>query len=162
MKSHEFIQDIINILRKHNLTIATCESVTGGMIVSHLIDVSGSSDVVKGGIISYANEIKIKNVGVNKNTIEKYGAVSSNVAIEMAKGISTKMNCDIALAITGNAGPKNIENKKCGLAYLCIKVIDKTYQFELQSNEKERNNIRIDLTIQSLVYLQNLLKRMDK
>lgn len=157
MIKNTLVQNIIDVLKKHHLTVATCESVTGGMIVSHLIDVSGASDVVKGGIVSYQNEIKIKNVGVSKNIIDKYGVVSPQVAKEMTIGISNKMNIDIAIAITGNAGDKNN-----AIAYLCIKVIDKFYSYELISKENMRNNIRIDFTLQSLLCLQNILKNMDK
>jgi PncC family amidohydrolase len=157
MSSNSFIKNIIDLLKKHNLSITTCESVTGGMIISHLIDIAGASEVVKGGIVSYQNEIKIKNVGVNKTTIEKFGVVSLQVANEMAVGISNKMHSDLSIAITGNAN-----NKKDNIAFLCIKVIDKLFNFELLSKESERNNIRIDFTIQSLYHLHSILKNMDK
>lgn len=161
MTPHNFIKETIDLLKKHNLSISTCESVTGGMIISHLIDVPSASKVVKGGIISYQNEIKIRNIGVNKNTIDKFGVVSQQVAKEMGNGVNNKMHSDLSLAITGTAN-EITNNKKNNIAFLCIKVIDKFYNFELFSKERQRNNIRIDFTIQSLFHLYNILKDIDK
>lgn len=162
MATINFIKDIIDWLKKHKLTISLCESVTGGMIMSHLIDIPNASEVVKGGIVSYQDEIKIKNVGVNKNTIMKFGVVSPQTAKEMTEGIANKFRSDIALSITGHAGPKINDDKKCGIAFVCIKIIDKLFNFELFSKEKERNHIRIDFTLQTFNILYKVLRDMDK
>jgi nicotinamide-nucleotide amidase len=110
---------IINIMREKKLTLGAVESATGGLI-SHLItNVPGSSDVFQGSITSYSNEIKIKIVGVKEATIKKYGAVSSQVAEEMAEGGRKVLGVDICIADTGIAGPTGTTpGKPVGLFYL--------------------------------------------
>jgi PncC family amidohydrolase len=162
MTFHDIVQKNIDILKKHNLTISICESVTGGMIISHMVDIPGASKVIRGGIVSYVNEVKTNCVGVRKHIIEKYGVISKEAANEMAIGIANKMKTDIALAITGNAGPKAIEQKDVGLAYLSVKVIDKLFTYEIISKEKNRNDIRIDMTAQAIILLHDVLIKMDK
>jgi nicotinamide-nucleotide amidase len=160
MIAHNLLEYIIETLIKYNLTIATCESVTGGKIIAYLVDIPGASKVVRGAIVAYQNEIKIKNVGVKKNTVERYGVVSQNVAYEMANGICQKLISDIGIAITGIAEIN--EQYNIPVAYLSIKIVDKLYSYKLTSNEKKRNDIRLDFALQSLTCLQKLLEGMDK
>ena len=86
-------------------TIVTAESLTGGGIGSSLTSVPGSSAVYKGGVISYTNEIKEKILGVSPDSLEKYGAVSMEVAGEMVSGVRKLMHADVAVSVTGLAGP---------------------------------------------------------
>ena len=90
-------------------TLATAESLTGGGIGSALTAVSGSSAVYKGGVISYTNEIKHNVLGVQQYLLERYGAVSSWVAGEMVSGVRKLLNADIAVSVTGLAGPTGDE-----------------------------------------------------
>ena len=112
-------KEIGDLLRHYGLTVGTVESGTGGLI-SHLItNVPGSSDYYKGTIVSYANETKIKVVGVKAGTLKRYGAVSEQAAEEMAKGGRKMMCVDICLADTGIAGPGGATpGKAVGLFYL--------------------------------------------
>ena len=112
-------QEIGDLLRREGLTLGAVESATGGLI-SHLItNVPGSSDYYKGSVTAYSNETKIKVVGVNRDTIEKYGAVSHQVAEEMALGGRKLLAVDICLADTGIAGPSGATpDKPVGLFYL--------------------------------------------
>src|SRR3989338_6656463 len=112
-------QDVGNLLRQKRLTLGLVESATGGLI-SHLItNVPGSSDYYKGSVTAYSNEVKIKVVGVKKDTIDKYGAVSSQVAEEMAQGGRKVLAADICLAHTGIAGPGGASpGKAVGLFYI--------------------------------------------
>ncbi len=112
-------QEIGDLLRRKKLTLGLVESATGGLI-SHLItNVPGSSDYYKGSVTAYSNETKIKVVGVKRDTIEKYGAVSQQVAEEMARGGRRLMAVDICLADTGIAGPGGAtSDKPVGLFYL--------------------------------------------
>ena len=106
-------------LREKDLTVAVAESCTGGLIQDNLTDIPGSSLYFLGGVVSYSNEVKIDLLGVNKETIEIKGAVSSRTAIEMAEGIRKKMNSDIGLSVTGIAGPDGgTEDKPVGLVYV--------------------------------------------
>lgn len=93
------------IHRLHGKTIATAESLTGGGIGAALTAVSGSSAVYKGGIISYTNEIKHHVLGVSRQVLDQYGAVSAQVAAEMVSGVRKLLNVDVAVSVTGLAGP---------------------------------------------------------
>ncbi|MBQ8768393.1 MAG: CinA family protein [Oscillospiraceae bacterium] len=86
-------------------TLATAESCTGGMIGEMLTGVSGASAVYKGGVISYTNEVKQKLLGVDVEVLEKLGAVSKPVAAQMASGARKRLNADVAVSVTGLAGP---------------------------------------------------------
>ncbi len=95
--------DVISALQ--GKTIATAESCTGGGIGAVLTTVPGSSKVYKGGIISYTNKVKIKLLGVDENILNRDGAVSGKVAEMMAKGVRNALNTDVAVSVTGLAGP---------------------------------------------------------
>lgn len=95
--------DVIKTLK--GKTLATAESCTGGGIGAALTAVAGSSEVFKGGVISYTNFVKETVLGVDKAVLEKYGAVSQPVALAMAKGVRNLLNTDIAVSVTGLAGP---------------------------------------------------------
>jgi nicotinamide-nucleotide amidase len=112
-------QEVGKLLRHKGLTLGLVESATGGLI-SHLItNVPGSSDYYKGSVIAYSNEVKIKVIGVKEDTINKYGAVSHQVAKEMAEGGRKLLASDICLADTGVAGPTGATpGKPLGLFYI--------------------------------------------
>ena len=137
------------------LTISTAESGTGGMIASKLIEVPGISKNFIESIVSYSNEAKIKRLKVKKETLEKYGAVSEEVAREMLAGLKT----DIGISTTGIAGPDGgTKNKPVGLVYIGIKVKDevKVFKRELKG---DRNKIRQRAMMHALY---NLLKILSK
>lgn len=116
------------MLKKRRLTISAAESCTGGLILSKLTDIPGSSDYVMDGIVSYADKAKIRLLGVNPRDIKKYGAVSKTVAIQMAKGIRKRSGTDIGISATGIAGPGGArKNKPVGLVW--IGYSDKTITF---------------------------------
>lgn len=112
-------QEVGELLRQKGLTLGIIESATGGLI-SHLItNVPGSSDYYKGSVTAYSNEVKTKIVGVKEDTINKYGAVSHQVAEEMARGGRKVLAVDICLADTGIAGPTGATPEKpTGLFYI--------------------------------------------
>lgn len=142
------------LLKENNLTISTAESSTGGLIVSRLINVPGSSAYVMGGIVSYSNEAKINILGVKKESIEKYGAVSPVVAEEMVKGAKEKFNTDIALSDTGIAGPTGAtKDKPLGLHYIGF-MFKNNLQVEKVIFQNERNNVRLYIS----QYALNLLR----
>jgi nicotinamide-nucleotide amidase len=112
-------QKVGDLLRRKGLTLGVVESATGGLISHLLTNISGSSDYYKGSVTAYSNEIKIKVIGVKASTIEKYGAVSHQVAEEMALGGRKLLAVDICLADTGIAGPTGATpDKPVGLFYL--------------------------------------------
>ncbi|CAM2394020.1 CinA family nicotinamide mononucleotide deamidase-related protein [Fusobacterium watanabei] len=137
------------------LTISTAESCTGGMIASKLIEVPGISTNFIEGIVSYSNEAKIKRLKVKKETLEKYGAVSEEVAREMLAGLKT----DVGISTTGIAGPGGgTKDKPVGLVYIGIKVKNevKVFKRELKG---DRNKIRQRAMMHALY---NLLKILSK
>jgi len=136
------------------LTISTAESCTGGMIASKLIEVPGISTNFIEGIVSYSNEAKIKRLKVKKETLEKYGAVSEEVAREMLAGLKT----DVGISTTGIAGPDGgTKDKPVGLVYIGIKVKDevKVFKRELKG---DRNKIRQRAMMHALYNLLKILK----
>ena len=96
---------VIELLKEKNLTLATAESCTGGLISKAITDVSGASEVFLGGIVSYANEVKHKILGVKNETLASYGAVSCQTAEEMALGASRACFSSVSISTTGIAGP---------------------------------------------------------
>ena len=103
-----------------NFTIATAESCTGGLVASRLTDFAGASNYFKGGIVAYANEIKNKILRVKAETLENFGAVSSETALEMAKNVREIFSSTFGLSTTGVAGPSTSENKSVGTVFIAI------------------------------------------
>lgn len=114
-------QAVVELLREKNLTVATAESCTGGMISKRLTDVPGASGVFGCGVVSYSNDIKEKLLGVKRGHLEKYGAVSEVVAASMALGVQKLSGADIGVSVTGIAGPlSDNTNKPVGLVYIAV------------------------------------------
>ena len=113
--------DVYLKLREKNLTLATAESCTGGLIGKRITDIAGSSAVYLGGVIAYDNSVKISMLGVNPETLKNHGAVSSQTAAEMARGIAERLGADIGVSTTGVAGPGGgSDEKPVGLVYIGI------------------------------------------
>jgi nicotinamide-nucleotide amidase len=107
--------------RRRKFKIATAESCTGGLVSALLTEIPGSSDVFDRGFVTYSNTAKIKQLGVSAATIKKYGAVSKEVAIAMAQGALTHSDADIAISVTGIAGPGGgTKEKPVGLVYIAV------------------------------------------
>ena len=121
-------QEIGSLLRQKGLTLGVVESATGGLISHRLTNVPGSSDYYKGSVTAYSNEVKVRVVGVKEETINQYGAVSSQVAEEMGEGGRKVLGVDICLADTGIAGPSGATlGKPVGLFYLGLSYQGGTY-----------------------------------
>lgn len=116
------VQELLAKLGARNETVATAESCTGGLVATWLTHFAGSSAVYLGGVSSYANDAKIKLLGVSAETLARHGAVSAQTAIEMATGIRTRLGSTYAISITGIAGPgggtadKPVGTVHCGVA----------------------------------------------
>lgn len=135
---------IIELAKEKKFFISTAESCTGGLVASRITDVSGSSEVFNGSVVSYSNEMKMKVLGVSSATLEKHGAVSPETAAEMAEGIRKLTGADIGISTTGIAGPGGgSEHKPVGLAYIGIATAHgtKTYKnFAMGNREKIKWN----------------------
>ena len=122
-------------LRKRKLTIAVAESCTGGLLASRITDVPGSSEYLLGGVIAYQNEVKEALLRVSHEVIEAHGAVSAQTAEAMASGCRDLFKCDIAVSITGIAGPGGGSTEKpVGLVYVGLatkhEVISRRFQWQ--------------------------------
>ncbi len=116
---------LVNELAARKMTIATAESCTGGYVAKRITNVSGSSSVIDGSIVTYANRIKEKFVGVSHETLLAHGAVSPQTAIEMARGVRKLFDADVGLSTTGIAGPTGgTPDKPVGLVYVAVSVGD--------------------------------------
>ena len=125
---------VVDLLLANKLTISTVESCTGGLLAGRLINVAGVSEVFKSGYITYSNKAKRRMLGIKKNLLEKHGAVSKEIAREMAKGAALVSKADVTVGITGIAGPDGgSEEKPVGLVYIgcsvCGKVTVKEFLF---------------------------------
>lgn len=111
--------DLLADLRRRGLKLVTAESCTGGLIAALLTEIPGSSDVLECGFVTYSNDAKVDAIGVPRDLIEHYGAVSSEVAMAMAVGALARTKADVAIAVTGVAGPGGgTAAKPVGLVYL--------------------------------------------
>ena len=146
-------EEVVCKLLGKNLTITTAESCTGGLIAATIVNVPGASGCFNEGYITYANEAKVRVLGVSEESIRNFGVVSDAVVIEMAEGALNKADADIAVAVSGIAGPLGGSSKKpVGTVYIGICLRDKTdktltktsYKFHF---EGDRSEIR-DKTVQ--------------
>ena len=112
---------IVEDLKRQNLKIAFAESCTGGLLSSLFTEISGSSEVFDRSFITYSNEAKVEMLGVDKRALNQYGAVSLQIAKQMAKGTINNSMADLSISITGIAGPNGgSKEKPVGLVYICL------------------------------------------
>ena len=133
-------ETVVELMTEKKLTVSAAESCTGGMFAKMITDVAGSSKILNESYITYANESKVKILGVNSDDIEKYGVVSEQVAVQMAEGVAKISGADIGVGITGIAGPDGGTDKKpVGLVYMAVNYKGNTIVRELRLNgERER------------------------
>ena len=113
---------VLELARARGVMIATAESCTGGLIIGRLTDVAGSSDAVDRGFVTYSNAAKIEMLGIRPETLERHGAVSEEIAAEMAQGARARSQAGITVAVTGIAGPGGSEHKPEGR--VCFGIAD--------------------------------------
>ena len=150
-------KSIVDLLVANDLTISTIESCTGGLVAGRLINVPGVSEVFKAGYVTYSNKAKRKIVGVKKTTLHKYGAVSEQVASEMAKGASLLSKADVTVSVTGIAGPDGgSDEKPVGLVYIGCNVKGKITVEKFQFSGS-RAKIRETAVANALVLLRKCI-----
>lgn len=152
-------QQLINKLIEKNLTIGSVESFTGGLFASTLVNCPGASKTFKGSIVAYSNEIKEKLVKVNKDDLDKHSAVSSEVALELARNGREVLGVDLCFAFTGDAGP--IASRKAGEVgevYIAVALENKTI-IEHYKLKGDRLEVRTKAVEIALGMLERLLKK---
>ena len=146
-------EEVVHKLLEENLTITTAESCTGGLIAATIVNVSGASGCFNEGYINYANEAKVRLLGVSEESIRSFGVVSDKVVAEMAEGALNRADADIAIAVSGIAGPLGgSPEKPVGTVYIGICLRDKTDKSLTKASYKfyfegDRSEIR-DKTVQ--------------
>lgn len=150
---------VADLLTVNRLSVVTVESCTGGLLAARLINVPGISEVFKAGLVTYANKAKRRLAGVKKSTLDKYGAVSEQTAREMAKGAALLHKADVAVSITGIAGPDGgTEKKPVGLVYIaccvCGTVTVKEFHFSGNRSKIRESSVSYALSLMRECILQ--------
>lgn len=152
--------ELQNLLRTHHKTITCAESCTGGLIASLITEISGSSDIFHGSIVSYSNAIKIQELGVKSSHLEQFGAVSKEVVSDMLDGVLLKFKADYAIAVSGIAGPNGgTKNKPVGTVVIGIASSNSYKKVVTCHFDGERKSIQIQTAKTSLQNLLNLLRK---
>jgi nicotinamide-nucleotide amidase len=154
---------VVQLLEKHGLTLSTAESCTGGLLSARIVSVPGASEVFKEGFVTYSNKAKRKTLDVNKGDLKKYGAVSEEVAKQMAVGGVFAADSDVCVSVTGIAGPGGAtEDKPVGLVYIGCYMDDKV-QVEKYQFRGNRNKIREQAVVKALDLLRrSIIVRYEK
>ena len=157
---YKLAKTIIVSAKDKGVTIATAESCTGGWISKCLTDIPGSSLVYKGSLVAYANEVKENLLGVPKETIVKHGAVSGKTAAEMAKNCAQAFDVDLAISVTGIAGPGGgTADKPVGLVYMGLYIDGKIKTEEFRFEDDGRDGVRRAAVLQGMKLLSSSLRR---
>ena len=147
-------EQVVELLTKKGLTIATAESCTGGAVASTLINVAGASAVFNEGFITYANEAKHKRLGVRIRTLKECGAVSNATAFEMAKGVCGATGADVGVSVTGIAGPDGgTDEKPVGLVYVgcCVNRKSKVVENHFSGSRSEIRQQGVEAALKLLI-----------
>jgi nicotinamide-nucleotide amidase len=148
---------VLDACRTQGLTLATAESCTGGLVAARLTSVPGSSEVFLGAVVAYADAVKAAELGVPTSVLERYGAVSAEVAAAMAAGAREGLRADVAVAVTGVAGPGGgTKQKPVGLVYLHAEGLDASVAQKLNL-PGEREAIRQRAAVAALHLVRTLL-----
>ena len=152
---------VLDVCRARQLKVATAESCTGGLVAGALTEIAGSSDVVDRGFVTYSNEAKLQMLGVASETLRDYGAVSRQTAEAMARGAVARSNADVAVAITGIAGPAGgSADKPVGLVHFAAasRAGALTHK-KMLYGDIGRSKVRHKSVLQALVMLKDMAQR---
>lgn len=150
------VKDVLDLAREGGLMVATAESCTGGLIGAALTSVAGSSDVIERGFITYSNDAKMELLGVEQDALQLHGAVSEVVARAMAEGALARSKADIAVSVTGIAGPGGgTKDKPVGLVHLaCARRENQTLHRKLLAGDIGRDEIRHEALMEALYLIK--------
>lgn len=155
-------EDVLRAARARKVMIATAESCTGGMIIAALTDVAGSSDVVDRGFVTYSNAAKMQMLGVQPATLDAFGAVSEQVAREMAQGALARSAAGVAVAVTGIAGPGGSDHKPEGRVCFALTDAKGTHVETVEFGPTGRANVRQATVAHAFGLLVQALRAQDQ
>ena len=158
----EIAEKLVQYLTENKMTVTTAESCTGGMISSAIVDVPGASYVLNEAYVTYANEAKMRLLGVKEETLAEFGAVSEQTAREMAEGVRRVAKADCAIAVTGVAGPDGgTEEKPVGTVFAGFSLKNRSWVREYHF-EGDREMVRRQTTLAVLeeLYLNLVSKQL--
>ena len=152
--NEELVDVVGNLLKEKKISVACAESCTGGLFAGALTEVPGISAVFDRGIVTYSNQAKIDELGVNPAVLEEFGAVSMETACEMASGLAKVSGCDLCISVTGEAGPESSEGKPVGTIYvgLCYKGETHAVQIPMRNNGRSWNRKYAVLNMMAEIY----------
>ena len=158
---HDLAVEVLELARRRGVRIGTAESCTGGLVAGALTAIAGSSDVVEGGVVSYSNAVKARLLGVDEELLSRHGAVSEPVARAMAKGALQALKVDLAVAVTGVAGPGGgSADKPVGLVHFGAAGLGElTDHVEMRMGDIGREEIRMASVAAALALLRDRLAR---
>ena len=144
MNKNSIEQTVVDKLKQKKLRISFAESCTGGLCAARFISANGASEVLDASLITYSVKAKIKYLGIDKNLIDKYGVVSEQTALAMARGAAQENNADIGVGVTGYAGPTS-DDPKIPVGTVCFGFYDrrKGISFTEYFKDMERNEVRL-------------------
>ena len=157
--NYDKAKEVVDLLIQRGLKVTSAESCTGGLFAAHITSVSGSSECFEGSFVTYSNEIKHRMINVREETLEKYGAVSEECVLEMAENSRKIMKSDIAIAISGIAGPSGgTDDKPVGLVWICLAAEGyiKAYKNIFSGDRQE---VREQSVLFSLNLIENFIKK---
>ncbi|MEM9635817.1 MAG: CinA family protein [Pseudomonadota bacterium] len=154
---------VIEELKSKGMMVATAESCTGGLICGALTEIAGSSAVVERGFVTYSNEAKCELLGVSPELIQRFGAVSAEVAIAMAEGAIAHSNADIAVSVTGIAGPGGgSEEKPVGTVHLAVARTErKTSHIPCSFGDRGRQAVRLETVQTAFTSILNAISEVS-
>ncbi|WP_353472442.1 CinA family protein [Salipiger sp. H15] len=150
-------QDILKRAMAAGLHVATAESCTGGMVAAAITDIAGSSNIFERGVVTYSNEAKVELLGVSPGTLEAHGAVSEEVAAEMARGARRAAGADLAVSVSGIAGPGGSEHKPEGRVCFGLASAAGTHTETVEFGALGRGKVRAAATRHALQLLRDAL-----
>ena len=151
----EKANEVVSLLKQKNKKIATAESCTGGMLSSYITAIPGASSVLELGITSYSNRIKNEILNVKVETLEAFGAISKDTAMQMAENVRKISGADIGVSVTGAAGPDSSEGHNAGFVIIALSNTNETIVKELRITPSSRNFVREQAVLQLLELILN-------
>lgn len=146
---------LLDRARERMMTIAVAESLTGGMLAASLVDIPGASDAFLGGVVTYTNEMKTRQLGVDSQLLASSGAVCEQVAAQMAAGVTERFGATVSIATTGVAGPGESEGKPAGTVFIACcfagQTTVKRYQFSGGRSRVREQTVAAALTLANRV-----------